>query len=460
MSNWTIILRLCDNSTKLSRHVCAAVVCGLVDRLPEPYLSKLFQTMKPPLLRRIRAIAPWQRTLYIIFIAQLFSAVGMSTVFPFLPLYVSELGTRTSLSIEFLAGAVFSAQAATMMFAAPMWGALSDRYGRKIMVQRAMFGGAVIILLMGYARTAEELVLLRAIQGLVTGVVSAANALVASAAPRERTGYAMGMIQVGLRAGIAIGPLLGGAIADAFGYRPTFTVTALLLLAGGLLVRYGVDETVRPTTKDARLRAGLFSGWRHVLGASGVKSTYSIRFLAGLASLLVIPIIPLFMQTLLPNMDRVNIVTGLMVGIASAATTATAVYLGRLGDRIGHRRILQVCAVLAGLFFVPQGFVTEAWQLLLLQGLTGAAVGGIVPTVSALLAAYTEPGEEGSVFGLDSSIFAASRAAAPLLGSAVAYWLGFPAVFVAAGLLYLSLALVAVWQLPDENSSLRLKAGD
>jgi DHA1 family multidrug resistance protein-like MFS transporter len=416
--------------------------------------------MPSTLLKRIRAIKPWQRTLTIIFVAQLFSAVGMSTVFPFLPLYVDELGTNTSLDIAFLAGAVYSAQAATMMVAAPMWGGLADRFGRKVMVQRAMFGGAIIILLMGYARTAEELVLLRAIQGLITGVVSAANALVASAAPRERTGYAMGMIQVALRGGIAIGPFLGGAIADAFGYRPTFTVTALLLLSGGVLVHFGVEETVQPTVQAQRRTGSMISRWRHVLGTSGVKPTYSVRFLAGLASLLIVPIVPLFVESLLPDSTRVNTTTGLTIGVASAATTATAVYFGRLGDRIGHRRILQICGLMAGLFFLPQGFVTEAWHLLSLQALTGAAVGGIVPTVSALLAAYTEPGEEGSVYGLDSSIFAASRAIAPLAGSALAVWFGFPSVFLVTGLLYFSLALLAIWRLPDERPRMRLEVGD
>jgi DHA1 family multidrug resistance protein-like MFS transporter len=411
------------------------------------------------LSRHVRAILPWQRTLYTVFVAQLFSAVGMSTIFPFLPLYVQELGTRTSLSIEFLAGAVFSAQAATMMLTSPLWGALADRFGRKLMIQRAMFGGAAIIFLMGYARTAEELVLLRAIQGLITGVVSAANALVASVAPRERLGFAMGMIQVALRAGVAVGPLIGGAIADALGYQQTFIVTAGMLIAGGLLVRYGVEESFSSGGRRRRGGAGLLSGWQHVLRASGVKPAYSLRFLAGLASVLIVPILPLFVQVLLPDASRINTLTGLMTGLASAATTATAVYLGRLGDRIGHRRVLRISALLAGLFYLPQGFATQAWHLLLLQALTGAAIGGIIPTVSALLASYTEPDAAGSVYGLDSSIFAASRALAPLLGSAVAVWFGFPAVFALAGLLYLALTMVAFWRLPEAPSAVRLETG-
>jgi len=85
-----------------------------------------------------------------------------------------------------------------MMLASPVWGALTDRHGRKVMVERSLFGGSVLMLLTAFARSAEELVILRAAQGLVTGTLAAVNALVAATAPRERAGYAMGLLQVGL----------------------------------------------------------------------------------------------------------------------------------------------------------------------------------------------------------------------------------------------------------------------
>ena len=96
----------------------------------------------------------WLRTLIIMFFAQLMTAVGFSSIFPFLPLYVESLGTNTDLSLEFLAGLVYSAQAFTMMLASPIWGALADRFGRKLMVERAMFGGSVILLLMAFVTSA------------------------------------------------------------------------------------------------------------------------------------------------------------------------------------------------------------------------------------------------------------------------------------------------------------------
>lgn len=401
------------------------------------------------LLTNLRNGESWQRTLAIMFVAQFFTAVGFSTIFPFLSLYVADLGSQTNLSLEFLAGAVFSSQALTMMVASPIWGAVADRYGRKIMVQRAMFGGAVILFGMAFVRTAEELVLLRTIQGLVTGTVSAANALVAAAAPRSRSGFAMGVLLVGLTTGIAIGPLIGGVMADAFGYRMTFVLTAALLLLSGILVLVGVQEKFERPPAGAEQKRSFLSDWRHVLQTEGVPMAYGLRFLANLGRSLIIPFAPLFIATLLTSDARLNTFTGLVIGVSAGAGTLTAVFLGRLGDKIGHRRVLQWSALLTGLFYLPQGLVTNAWQLLALQALSGGAAGGIIPTLSALLARYTDPGEEGSVYGLDNSIVAAARAAAPLLGAAIAFWLGLRATFVATAVVFLLVALLSLWKLPD-----------
>ena len=390
----------------------------------------------------------WKRTLYVMFFAQLVSAVGFSIIFPFLPLYVQSLGATTSLSIELLAGLVFSSQAVAMAITSPIWGLLADRYGRKLMVERAMFGGAVILLLMAFVRSAEELVLLRTLQGLVTGTLGAANALVAGVTPRQHMGYAMGLLQVGLGAGLALGPLIGGVVADVVGYYAAFYITAVLLAVAGLLVLWGVEENFGRPQADGAHSLGLLAGWRHILSASGVMSTYGLSFMVQLGRMMIVPIAPLFIASLLKDSQGVNSFTGLVVGSASATTTVSAIYLGRLGDRIGHRRILIICALVSALLYLPQSLVTAGWQLLVLYALVGVCVGGVIPAISALLARYTQEGEEGMVYGLDNSITSAARAVAPLLGVGVAAWLGLPATFAATALIFFWAGSLAAFGLP------------
>jgi len=395
---------------------------------------------------------PWQRTLYITFFAQLMTSVGFSSISPFLPLYVKDLGTITNLSVEILVGMVFSAQAFTMMIASPIWGIIADRYGRKLMVERAMFGGAVMLLIMAFARSAEELIILRAIQGLITGSASAANALVASVAPRDRTGYAMGLIQVGRGSGIALGPLIGGAVADFYGYSAAFYVTAALLFLSGVLVWVGIDEEFVP--EGARVNGLSFlAQWRHVLAAPGVIVAYSMRFMNRLGRMMIYPMIPLFVVILMRDAVRINTFTGLVVGVGSATMTLSALYFGRLGDRIGHRRIVIISMIIAAVLYFGQSFAVMGWHLLVLQAFVGVMLGGILPGISALLARYTEVGEEGVVFGLDNSVQAGARTVAPLVGAFIANLIGLRATFMAAALIYLVTALLAAWGLPVTKKS-------
>jgi MFS transporter, DHA1 family, multidrug resistance protein len=91
------------------------------------------------------------------------------------------------------------------------------------------------------------------------------------------------------------------------------------------------------------------------------------------------------------------------------------------------------------------------WQFVILQALVGVAMGGVLPTVSALLARYTRPGEEGAVYGLDNSISSAGRAAAPLAGSAIAAGMGTRSTFTATGVVLLISTGVAAVLLPREK---------
>lgn len=396
----------------------------------------------------------WRRPLYIIFLAQVVTMIGFSSVFPFLPLYVKSLGSTTSLGVDALSGLVFSGQALTMMVASPMWGALADRWGRKLMVVRATFGGAVILAAMAFVHSAEQLVVLRMIQGVITGVVGAANALVASIVPRDRTGYAMGLMQVGMGIGIGVGPMIGGAVADAFGYDAAFFVTSAMLALSGVIVVMGVDEgfSARPVLKSQR--PSLWSVWRRILCTRGIPAVYGLGFMNQLGRMIYVPILPLFVLTLLDNPGQVNSFAGLMIGLSSAATALFSVFLGRGGDRIGHRRILIVCAAGCALFFVLQSMASQSYHLLLMQVLTGIALGGVVPSISALLAQYTQAGQEGAVYGLDNSINSAARAIGPMVGVAISTLWGLRAVFRSTAILYLATAFVAVLFLPRMHTTL------
>jgi DHA1 family multidrug resistance protein-like MFS transporter len=392
-------------------------------------------------------VETWKRNLYVIWAAELAAIAGFSVIFPFLPYYVQELGITELHAVELWSGVLFAAQAVTMAISAPIWGSLADRYGRKLMVQRAMFGGAVVISLMGFTTNVWQLLILRAIQGLLTGTVPAATTLVASSTPRERSGYALGLLQMAVWTGASVGPLLGGVIADTWGYRAAFWVTGSLLFIAGLTVSRFVHEEFTPPPRDkSDPHSGFWYGLRLVMRDRNLVGLFSIRVIVRLAVRTLGPILPLFIQSLVPAYTRVASLAGLVSGVSAATSAVGAVTLGRASDRIGYRRVLIACALLASVLYLPQFFVTSPWQLIVLQGAVGLVLSGVLASISALMANLAPEGHQGAVYGVDQSAVAVANAIGPMLGATIAASLGLRSpFFLAAGALALAGGLAWFW---------------
>jgi DHA1 family multidrug resistance protein-like MFS transporter len=390
----------------------------------------------------------WKRNLYVIWAAELVAIAGFSVAAPFLPYYVQELGVTDPGQVEMWSALLFTGQAITMAIFAPIWGSLADRYGRKLMVVRAMFGGAVLLGAMGFVRNVQQLAILRALQGCVTGTVPAATTLVASSVPRRRSGYALGLLQMAIYSGASVGPLLGGLIADTFGYQAAFWVTATLLFVAGLCVFFLVEERFKPSRRKEGSSAegsGSAEGFRQglalALRSHALLIMFGTRMVVNFGLRVMAPMLPLFVQSLMPGQERVASVTGLITGARAATGALGAIVMGRIGDRIGHRRVLVACALGAAALYVPQFLVVTPTQLLVLQAAAGVATGGIMASVSATLAQLAPEGRQGVVYGLDSSANSVARAIAPMAGAAIAAGLGIRYIFpCAAG----AFALVAL----------------
>ncbi len=406
---------------------------------------------------------PWQRNLRAIWFAELVAIVGFTVVIPILPLYVRELGVQGERQVRIWSGIIFSAQAVTMAIFGPIWGALSDRHGRKLMVERAMFAGSILMTLMGVVRTPEQLALLRALQGALTGTVTAATALVAASAPAERSGYALGTLQMAVYVGASAGPLLGGVVADGLGYRSAFFVTGALLLiaAFGVLVFVKEPSQGRQTVNNptSACNSGPHAG-QHKLGplipilaSAPLLTVLAIHMVVRLAARFVSPILSLFVESIAPLTARVATLTGLISGANAVGGAIGGLTLGRLGDRVGYRPILAACALGSMLCYVPQATVGRSVWLIPLQAGAGLAMGGMLASLSASLAALAPEGREGIVYGVDASAVSLSNAIGPMAGSSLAAWLGLRAPFVAAAVVFGLGSLLTLRLMPKVDSS-------
>ena len=189
----------------------------------------------------------WRKNLYILWGTQFLAMVGMNLVVPFLPFFIRQIGVTDPTELARWSGLVFSGPFVLSFIATPIWGNLGDRYGRKIMVVRAIFGLALSQVLIGFSQNVVQLLIFRIVQGAISGFIASALALVSTNTPKDRIGYALGFMQSSTAGGMVLGPFVGGLLADLVGYREIFFVTAALCAVGGVVVMLKVQEIARGT---------------------------------------------------------------------------------------------------------------------------------------------------------------------------------------------------------------------
>ncbi len=396
----------------------------------------------------------WQRTLYACWFAQLLSIIGFAFVMPFIPFYVRELGVTGEANVAIWAGLVITAAGIMQAIFAPIWGNLADRYGRKIMVQRAMFGGAVVMTAMGFAGDVWHLLGLRALQGALTGTVVASTTLVASVTPNGRMGYSLGMMQVAVLMGVTVGPWAGGLMADAWGYRVPFYASGGMLFLGGLVVLLLAKENFSVPDKNSAQNHGL----QRAFGRKGLLALLATFFMISLAGSFVGPIFPLLVEQV-SETTRVASTAGMLMAISGLAAGVSALIIGLLGDRIGHKPLLVVCTVGAAIFSAPHAIAQTVGQLMALRVGTGLTRGGTAPALNAIVGQAVSSDTYGRAFGNTRVAGALGMAFGPLMGGFAAAQLGLRWPFVImGGLLGLSAILIARWVRPTINGAAEANA--
>ena len=198
---------------------------------------------------------PWKRNVIVCMFGSFTTIVAMTLLLPFLPLYVEQLGVKDHAAIAQWSGVAYGATFFSAALAAPLWGRLADRYGRKLMLIRASLGMAVAMSLIGMAQNVWQLVALRLLAGLLGGYASGSTLLIATQTPKARSGWALGTLSSGIMAGSLAGPLIGGVLPPLIGIRSTFLLAGRGHLRGLPGTTFLIREEQPPPQKPAQRRA-------------------------------------------------------------------------------------------------------------------------------------------------------------------------------------------------------------
>ncbi|MGZ4164681.1 MAG: MFS transporter [Tumebacillaceae bacterium] len=387
---------------------------------------------------------PWKRNLFILWIGNFFVMAGMNLIIPFLPLYIQDLGVHNMQHVERWAGVIFSGTPLMSALFAPLWGRLSDVYGRKVMLIRSGVGMSIVMVLMGFAQTPIHLLVLRMLMGTISGFIPNSNALQAVETPKEHAGRALGILQTGGVTGALIGPLMGGVLAEWLGIRNVFYFTGGILLIATLVVVFGVHESKKYEKFSFRRRqkagAGAVNaevattkaprkGLRDAIKAAPmIPSLFLVSFLIMASMQSIEPVVTVYVQSMNIK-SHIETISGVVFAASGFGTIVAAPFLGRLGDRLGNHKVLMFCLLLISLLLIPQAFVNNAWEIMAMRFLQGMCVGGLLPSVNALLRKLTPTDATGVVYGFSAMSGSLGAVAGPNFGGFIASHYGIPTIF-------------------------------
>lgn len=362
--------------------------------------------------------ATWRQNLAALWFAQLTAIFGFSFAYPFLPLYLQELGVRQQSQIAFWTGLAGGATGLALAVMSPIWGVLADRFGRKSMLMRAMLGAALTVGLMGFARGPVDLVILRMLQGASSGTVAAATALVAGGTPRSRVGWALGVLTSAIAVGSALGPLVGGLAAAVIGVRAVFWAGGALLLLAALPVLVVVKEAPRTLSGET---SGSAMELLRAAAPGAVAAVAALVLCQALLQTAYVGFQPLVVLRLLERMRTGTAeVTGLAFGAAGLATAAAAVLYASPARRFGYRAVAISCALAMGVAELFSDFGPGVAAIIAGATLAGAFYGALGPAISAMIGLESPGSIQARVFGVSSSATAVGFAVGPFGGGLLA----------------------------------------
>ncbi len=389
----------------------------------------------------MRKLEYWEKNLVFIWISQFLGMVGMSAVIPFLPLFVRSLGVKTAAEVSTWSGLVFAGPFIASFFITPLWGLLGDKYGRKIITVRAILGLAIAQFFVGLSLNVYQLFTTRVLQGFLSGFVPAALALVAANTPKEKNAFALGVLQTSIAAGNIFGPLIGGFLADLFGFRAVFFIVSGLLFLTALFFIIFVQE-INKVDKNSE-KDSLTDNLKFVFRDKDFLNISIMVFLAAFGFALVRPIFVLYFESFSVKSIYFATIAGSVYATIGITNSISPPWWGKLSSKIGHNKVIIYSTLITGLIYPLHYLVTNYFYLYPIRALIGIGFGGIAPILFSLMSNLAPQSKKGSILSIGSSFQILGNSLGLVLGGFIAGLTGFRIPYVITGLIYLSIIFFA-----------------
>jgi MFS family permease len=363
------------------------------------------------------ADAARRRNLAAVTAASFLGYTGFTLVMPFLPLFIAQLGVTDVGDVAVWTGLSLGVTPGLTAVLAPLWGRLADRYGNKIMVERSLASFVVLMAAMAFVTRAWHVLALRVVQGLFAGYGSISLTMAAESAPHDRMAQSIGLVQTAQRLGPAVGPVIGGVLAQLVGLRGAFLATAAFYGVGLLIVFLLYDERI---AKASPLEASLGGTvtFRNVLAFRHFILLMAVIFAFQFVDRSYGPVLPLFLAHV--GVSRVVLAAGVLFSIMACAGALGHHFCGKLLTKYSVRVVIVggACAAAAGSALL--GATSYLWVMSVAAIVLGAGIGAAMTACYTAAGAVIPRGAHGAGFGVLTSASLTGMAVSPIAAGFVA----------------------------------------
>ena len=346
----------------------------------------------------------WKQIIYTIAAIQVGTGVTIIGVLSFIPLFLVELGLSDAGEAAFWAGLVSGITPMMVSFSAPYWTRKAEEFGARKILTLILGLITIVTFACFFEKNPCQLFILRMTQGLMGGFVPVCASLTVKFTPKERMTWGLGIFQAANVMGIMFGPVIGGVVADLFGYRVPFLVFGLLALCsliGTLLFIPNVKAEKKP--KESILQSIFY-----FLENPTVRLMIFLQFLCNFAMTGIGPILPLYIRSMM-GIDTHIVAT--VVGMTST--------------------------LLCGIFFVLQYMMSTVWELGLFRALTGMSMGLVMPIANTVITLAVPEERRGTVFGVTTSLSLWGNVVGPVFTGVLAMQCGYGSVFWSTAFIFI-----------------------
>ena len=340
-------------------------------------------------------------------------SLGFGIIIPSLPAVIMQLTGEPVSTAANWGGYLMAVYAALQFFMAPVFGNLSDRFGRRPLLLGSLFAFGVDFLLTGLARSMTWLFVGRAFAGVFGASFSAAGAYIGDISNDENRARNFGFIGAAWGSGFTLGPVIGGFVAQHIDPRAPFFVAAALALANVAFGLFALPESL-PVALRRKFE------WRRANPFGALRSLAHLPMIAGLLFALFfyqiahdsLPAVWMFYTQQKFNWNPAQVglsltFVGIMTVIVMGGLTGVVV------PKLGERRAILLGFGMMTLGFLGYAFASQGWMIY--PALAIGSLGGIAnPAVQSVMSKQAGPTAQGELQGANASIASVAAVLSPL----------------------------------------------